>query len=147
MSGISEAESVATIVKLCVKITGFITDVIREVKSEEHVTKLRADIHSLSEEVELVDELCKKAKLPSSTFVIPQRMLVRIETKKGACQKTLKELESLLMQVSGGFATGRLARYAQAISVLLRSDKIEKLRQDVTKHQQSFHYYVTLITE
>jgi len=147
MDAVSAVSSAISIVNLCAKLTRFVTRVISEVSSEENVKELRADIQSLSEEVLLVDEKCKEAQDPSSNFHIPQRMLDRIETKERACENTLEELELLLKQVSGGFTAGRLARFATAILTTLRSSRVEKLQQDVTKHQQSLHFYVTLISE
>jgi len=144
---ISTAASVVSIVNLCARITQFVTRVISEVSSEESIKELRADIQSLSEEVELVDAKCAQAKLPSSNFAIPHRMLDRIEVKKVACLTTLEELEGLLKTVSCGFTTGRLKHLASAILTTLHSQRVEKLQQDVTKHQQSLHFYVTLISE
>jgi hypothetical protein len=148
MDGISTASSVIAIVTLCKSITKFVTKVIGEMSSEENIKELRADIHSLSEEVELVGEKCDQAQEPSSNFQIPHRMLERINTRKCACHKTLNELKKLLEQANEGyFSTGPLKRLKSAILTTLRSERVEKLQQEVTKHQQSLHFYVTLISE
>jgi len=140
--------SVTQLLANCKKIADFFSKVIREVGGDESVKTLKADIDSLSTELNLVDRKCNQAQQPSSPFRIDQYILDIFESEKLGCRRTLRELEKLLLEVSGGSLNpSSFERFRHGILRSLRSPEVEELRKRVTKHQQQLHFYVTLISE
>jgi hypothetical protein len=133
---LSISTSAVALLAACRSIGQFIATLIREKGPDSTIDALRADVDSLSTDVALVRD---NRNTTQSSSVQQNVIWKRIETEQHDCDKTLRELKDFLMPLRRDVRS--------AIVIQLRSETVQGLRARISKHQQSLHFYVTLIVK
>ena len=131
--------SAITLLGTCQAIGKTIAKLICDTDSDATMEALRADVDSLSTDVNLVLQTCNQ----SQSSIVHQNLRVeiwnKIQVEQCECENILQEGNEFLGTLRPGFLT----------TLFLPSpiEQVQGLRDRISKHQRSLHFYVSLITK